>query len=85
MQERRAGGKEDRRKEGWRKGGIREMKARERRDSGKDGFVEGKEECRKGGMQERRDAEDKGCRKGGIYDLWDTGKELKPQISYPSM
>ena len=59
------------------------------RDLGKEGFwklgIWERRDSGKEGMQERRDAEDKGCRKGGIYDLWDTGKELKPQISYPSM
>ena len=45
----------------------------------------GKDGLRKGGDAGRRDAEDNGYGKEGIEDWWDTGKEYKPQISYPSM
>ena len=46
-------------KEGFGKLGIWERVASGRMDSGMEGMQEG-------GMQERRDAEDNGCRKGGI-------------------
>ena len=35
----------------------------------------GEEECRRGGMQERRDAGEEACKRGGMQDKRDAGKE----------